>query len=61
MTSKPLREKWIIIAIKVFFIGLILQFFVHTFLTYGVGQEGRIWSIVRARKEIWILLAGLVI
>ena len=46
-------SKWLEIAIKVFFIGLLLQFFLQTFVTYQLGREGGIWSL------IWLWKVGL--
>ncbi len=51
-------QKALHIGIKIFFIGMILQFIAHTFITYTVQRENTLWSVIRAWKEIWILLAG---
>lgn len=48
-------------AIKIFFIGLVLQFIAHTFVTYTIGRDNSFWKIVRMRKELWILGAAAVI
>ena len=44
------------IMIKVFLIGLLVQFFLHTFVTYKLGREGAFWNGVWLWKEIIILL-----
>lgn len=49
-------SKWLEIAIKVFFIGLLVQFFLQTFVTYQLGREGGIWSLIWLWKELLILL-----
>lgn len=42
--------------IKVFFIGLLIQFFVQTFVTYQLGWTGAFWSGVWLWKEFFILI-----
>lgn len=49
-------SKWLEIAIKVFFIGLLVQFFLQTFVTYQLSREGGIWSLIWLWKELLILL-----
>lgn len=49
------------IMIKVFLIGLLVQFFLHTFVTYKLGREGAFWNGVWLWKEIIILLFLLVV
>lgn len=44
-------------AIKVFFIGLLIQFITHTFVTYTLGRDNIFWTIIRGWKEIWIIAA----
>jgi len=48
-------------AIKIFFIGLMLQFIAHTFVTYTIGRDNTFWKIVRMWKELWIIGAVAVI
>gem|GEM_PF-2743002 len=48
-------------AIKIFFIGLILQFIAHTFVTYAIGRDNTFWNIIRIWKELWIIGAIAVI
>lgn len=61
MLSKKNIAPIIATAIKIFFIGLILQFIAHTFVTFTLGRENIFWKIVRARKELWIIAAVVVI
>jgi len=48
-------------SIKIFFIGLIIQFIAHTFVTYTLGWDNIFWNIVRMRKELWIVWAIVII
>lgn len=59
MTISPKTIRNISIAIKIFFIGLFLQFFLHTFFTFQLGLDGGVRSAIRLWKE-WII-AGLVV
>ena len=46
---------------KIFFWGLLVQFFLHTLITHQIGREGGIRTLIRLWKEIFILLfAGLI-
>lgn len=45
----------IILVTKIFFIGLLLQFFLQTFVNFGLWRDWPLWNIVRMRKEIIIL------
>jgi len=49
-------RKIILIVFKVFFVGLILQFFLQTFVTFGLGWNNIFWKVVWAWKEILIIL-----
>ena len=50
------------LIIKIFLIGLLIQFFVQTFVTYKMQSTGPIWTFVRMWKEIIILgIAGFMI
>jgi len=50
------RITWILLqCIKIFFIGLLLHFFLHTFITFSIWREGVFRKIIWARKEIFIL------
>jgi len=44
------------ILCKVFFVGLILQFFLQTFVTYKLNLSGWIWNAIRMRKEMILLV-----
>ncbi len=54
--SKKNLEKTLIILTKVFFIGLLLQFFLQTFVHFGLGRWHPIWSGIWMWKEIIILI-----
>jgi len=43
------------LIIKIFLIGLLLQFFVQTFITHQMHGDGPLWTLVRMRKEIILL------
>ncbi|MCK9467448.1 MAG: O-antigen ligase family protein [Candidatus Absconditabacterales bacterium] len=49
------------LIIKRFLGLLLLQFFLHTFVTYVLKFEGKVMSIVRMRKEILILILSIFI
>jgi hypothetical protein len=55
MLSKKNIASIVSTAIKIFFIGLLLQFIAHTFVTYALGQDNTFWTIIRAWKELWII------
>ena len=45
---------------KIFFIWLLLQFFLQTFVTYKLGLDWSIWKVIWMRKEIIVIgLLGL--
>ena len=41
---------------KIFLIGLLVQFFLQTFITFQLGRNGAFWSAVRMRKEFILFL-----
>ncbi|PJA48376.1 MAG: hypothetical protein CO170_02950, partial [candidate division SR1 bacterium CG_4_9_14_3_um_filter_40_9] len=43
------------IVTKIFLVGLLLQFFLQTFVTYKLGLDGIFRKIVRMRKEIVLI------
>ncbi len=45
----------LIAVCKIFFIGLLLQFFLQTFVTFSLGRSGSFWSIVWSWKELLIV------
>ncbi|HOQ79413.1 MAG TPA: hypothetical protein PLW94_04245, partial [Candidatus Absconditabacterales bacterium] len=47
------------LIIKWFLGLLVLQFFLHTFVTYALKIEGTVMSIIRMRKEILILVLSI--
>ncbi len=47
------------LIIKWFLWLLVLQFFLHTFVTYALKIEGTVMSIIRMRKEILILVLSI--
>ncbi|MDR0651342.1 MAG: hypothetical protein LBG59_08330 [Candidatus Peribacteria bacterium] len=46
---------------KIFLIGLLLQFFLQTFVTFQMGWDGSFRNIVRMRKEFILLLLGIAV
>ena len=40
------------ILVKIFCIGLLIQFFLHTLFTYKFGREGGIWNFFWLWKEM---------
>lgn len=48
--------KTVNILIKIFLIGLLLQFLLQTFVTYKLGFDGAVRNLVWLRKEILILI-----
>ena len=48
--------KTVNILIKIFLIGLLLQFLLQTFFTYKLGFDGVVRNAVWLRKEIVILV-----
>lgn len=51
-------SKTISILTKIFLIGLLIQFFLQTFVTYKLGLTGTARNIVRMRKEAIIAILG---
>ena len=49
--------KILTLVAKIFFIWLLLQFFLQTFVTYRLGLDSTIWKVIWMRKEI--ILIGL--
>ena len=49
-------SKYLEIAIKAFFIGLLVQFFLQTFITYKLGWDGKFWNGIWLWKEVLILI-----
>lgn len=49
------KDNILTIISKIFFIGLLLQFFLQTFVTFRLGLDGTFWSIVWMWKELIIL------
>jgi hypothetical protein len=54
MVENKAKNILVIIA-KIFFLGLILQFFLQTFVTFSLGFEGTIWSVIWMWKEIIVM------
>jgi hypothetical protein len=48
--------KTVNILIKIFLIGLLLQFLLQTFVTYKLGFDGAARNLVWLRKELLILV-----
>lgn len=49
-------EKYITRWIQIFLIGLLIQFFAHTYITFQIQREGSLRSVFWLRKEILIIL-----
>jgi len=47
--------KNLLLVCKIFFIGLVLQFFLHTFVTFQLGLDGSVRSVLRMWKEFIVL------
>ena len=43
--------------IKIFFIGLMVQFIAYTFVTFRLGRDNMLRKIIRAWKEIAVAIA----
>ena len=54
--NKEKIQNILLILIKVFFIWLLLQFFLQTFVGFGLWRNWPIWSIIWMWKEIIILI-----
>ncbi len=54
--NKEKLQHILLILIKVFFIGLLFQFFLQTFVGFGLGRNWPIWSVIWMWKEIIILI-----
>lgn len=54
MNESKIIKRWTLIT-KIFLIGLLLQFFVQTFITYELNGTGSIWTLIWMWKEIIIL------
>lgn len=52
-------RKVLLLLFKIFFIGLILQFFLQTFVTFQIGWANLFWKIVWSRKEIFVVVWSL--
>jgi len=53
--SNNKSEKNLKILLKIFFLWLLLQFFLQTFVTFELWLDGGIWTIIRAWKEVLLL------
>jgi len=47
--------KILLVIFKIFFVGLILQFFLQTFVTFELWRSNLFWKIVWSRKEIFVV------
>lgn len=54
--TKEKIQNILLILIKIFFVGLLLQFFLQTFVGFGLWRNWPIWSLVWMWKEIIILI-----
>lgn len=53
-------KKRLMTAYKIFTIGLLLQFFAHTFVTYIVWLDAPWMGVIRSWKEIFVVIGALV-
>lgn len=63
-TQNDTKNKYnssLILWFKIFVIGLLLQFFVHTFFTFELGVTGNFWNFVRIWKELFIVLGASIV
>lgn len=56
--SKFKAKDILILISKIFLLGLLLQFFLQTFVTFSLGRDWTFWSLVWMRKEI--IVVGLI-
>lgn len=54
-----MKERVFLVLYKVFFIGLLLQFFVYTFVTFQLGWDGLWADVFWLRKEIMVIVGSL--
>ena len=45
----------LVLITKIFFIGLLLQFFLQTFISFWLGRNWSFWSLIWMRKEILVV------
>ena len=58
--SKPLKF-WAVLLCKIFVIWLLLQFFLQTFVTFKLGQNGKFRTLFRMWKEFILLLFVIIV
>ncbi|MCF7834869.1 O-antigen ligase family protein [Candidatus Gracilibacteria bacterium] len=59
MESNLKIRKTLILLFKIFFIGLILQFFLQTFITFELGLDGGFWKVIWSWKEIFVVAGAI--
>ena len=52
-------RKVLLLIFKIFFVGLILQFFLQTFVTFQLGWNNLFWKIIWSWKEIFVVVWSL--
>ncbi|MFZ2151159.1 MAG: O-antigen ligase family protein [Candidatus Absconditicoccaceae bacterium] len=57
--SNSKTRKAVLLIFKIFFVGLILQFFLQTFVTFQLGWNNIFWKIVRSWKEIFVVIGSM--
>jgi hypothetical protein len=49
-------KPFLVLLCKIFLIGLLVQFFIQTFVTFQLGRNGSFWSAIRIWKEFILFL-----
>lgn len=57
--SNSKTRKVILLIFKIFFVWLILQFFLQTFVTFQLWWNNIFWKIVRSWKEIFVVVGSI--
>ena len=58
-TSK--LKPFLVLLCKIFLIGLLLQFFLQTFITFQLGRDGTVWNVIWMWKEFILLLLAVAV
>ena len=58
--SKPINYR-IALLCKIFIIGLLLQFFLQTFVTFKLWRDGKFWTLFRMWKEFILLVFVIIV
>ena len=60
MNIQKMKPRLLLLC-KIFLIGLLIQFFLQTFVTFQLGRDGTFWQVVRMWKEFILLLFAVAI